>query len=194
MRQALQTLLSTVPAPELARRLHLDLAEDHNPVRIVRQAELACGDQRLASRIYAAAGLDPAAAAGDVTPEPGLPPAVLRELAQWECAGLAVLDPGKEELLLLIEQRVRGMFRDGLVDEVAYLRRLGHGATPVVAQGIGYREAGLVLDGVLDMAAAVEQTVIRTRQYAKRQRTYFRGMGWPVMTRERLEAYFASRK
>jgi tRNA dimethylallyltransferase len=194
LRQALQALLGSLPAPELTARLGLTLSEDHNPVRVIRRAELACADPQAAARIYAVAGLDLDLSAGDVAAEQGLPQSAARELAQWECGGVAVLDPGKEELLLLIEHRVHGMFRDGLVDEVAQLRRLGYGAAQVVAQGIGYREAGQVLDGVLNEAEAEAQTVIRTRQYAKRQRTLFRGMGWPSMTREALGGYFASRR
>ena len=42
------------------------------------------------------------------------------------------------------------------------------------AQAIGYREAFDALDGRIDRAAAMERTVVRTRQYAKRQRTWFR--------------------
>lgn len=194
LRNALQEQLQGAPAPLVAQRLGLQLAEDHNPLRIIRQAEMACADPQRARQIYLACGLAPEAATGDSAKEDALLPGAVQELEQWECGGIAVLDPGKEELQLLIEQRVRGMFRDGLVDEVAHLRRLGYGAAAVVAQGIGYCEAGQVLDGVLDTAAAVERTVIRTRQYAKRQRTYFRGMGWPSMKFDALSAYFASRK
>jgi tRNA dimethylallyltransferase len=70
------------------------------------------------------------------------------------------------------------MFETGLVDEVQLLRTLGYGATDVVAAGIAYNQAGAVLDGTMSKDEAVRRAVIRTRQYAKRQRTYFRGQGW----------------
>jgi tRNA A37 N6-isopentenylltransferase MiaA len=49
-----------------------------------------------------------------------------------------------------------------------------------------------VLDGELSAAEAIERTVIRTRQYAKRQRTYIRGRGWPVYTPATLGAWLDS--
>jgi tRNA dimethylallyltransferase len=190
LRAALQTMLAAgTPARMLADELRLQAAEPDNPVRVVRAAELACADPAAAERIYAAAGLDQSCVQADVGRDGGLPQFVTDELAQWRCAGLAVLDPGKEELARQIELRVRGMFRDGLVEEVAQLRRLGYGEAHVVAQGIGYREAGQVLDNALGLEEAVALTVIRTRQYAKRQRTYFRGQGWPAYTRDELDAW-----
>jgi len=107
-----------------------------------------------------------------------LPAEVLAELDRWQCAGVHVLDPGKEELAGRIERRVQAMFDDGLVQEVERLRQLGFGGADVVMQGIGYQEAGAVLDGQLTVEEAVDQAIVRTRQYAKRQRTYFRGQGW----------------
>ena len=59
----------------------------------------------------------------------------------------------------------------------------------MVANGIGYREAGQVIDGDISVDRAIELTVIRTRQYAKRQRTYFRGQGWPFMRLSELDAW-----
>lgn len=189
LRAALQARLEEMPARALARELGLELPEPDNPVRVVRAAELACANSATAQRIYAAAGLDAACASAEAADAGGLPQAVIGELAQWRCAGLAVLDPGKAALAEMIATRVRGMFSDGLVAEVAALRALGYGAAHVVAQGIGYREAGQVLDGALSLEEAIALTVIRTRQYAKRQRTYFRGQGWPVYTREELDAW-----
>ena len=81
------------------------------------------------------------------------------------------------------------MFGGGLVEEVAGLREMGYGKAPVVRDGIGYREAGQVIDGELSEQEAVARTIIRTRQYAKRQRTYIRGRGWPVMTGGELDAW-----
>jgi tRNA dimethylallyltransferase len=64
------------------------------------------------------------------------------------------------------------MFKQGLLDEA---RRLRAGELSLTAmKAIGYSEAGTVLDGVMTEAAAKEQMILRTRQYAKRQMTWFR--------------------
>jgi tRNA dimethylallyltransferase len=175
LRLALQTLIDQRGAAEVCALLGLTVLDPHNPVRVIRAAESACLDAALGANIYAACGLDVQADAeldsGSISPGPQLD-------SDWECGGVAVLDPGKEELLALIQRRVEKMFAQGLVEEVRLLRQLGYGNATVVTGGIGYREAGAVLDGKLDIAAAITATVVRTRQYAKRQRTYFRGMGW----------------
>jgi tRNA dimethylallyltransferase len=79
------------------------------------------------------------------------------------------------------------MFERGLVDEVRELRDRGFGETEVVTQGIAYAEAGKVLDGEMEMGAAIERSVIRTRQYAKRQRTFIRGRDWDLASKAHIE-------
>ncbi len=79
------------------------------------------------------------------------------------------------ELEERIRARVRAMYAAGLLDEAATLRARGPTLSPTAAQAIGYREAFDVLDGRCSAAEAMERTVIRTRQYAKRQMTWFRG-------------------
>ena len=74
-----------------------------------------------------------------------------------------------------IRQRVGAMYRDGLLDEVRQL--LGHrgfAEWPTAAQAVGYGEVVAHLEGRLTEAAARERTVVRTRQLAKRQMTWFR--------------------
>jgi tRNA dimethylallyltransferase len=66
------------------------------------------------------------------------------------------------------------MYRGGLLDEVATLRRRYPDWSPTASAAIGYAEANAVLDGAMPVDAAIERTVIRTRQYAKRQMTWFR--------------------
>jgi tRNA dimethylallyltransferase len=66
--------------------------------------------------------------------------------------------------------------RDGLLDEV---RRLRSGPRPmheVPTQGVGYREAREHLDGLLSLDEMIARTRARTRQFAKRQGTWFRGL------------------
>ena len=73
------------------------------------------------------------------------------------------------------------MFEAGLVEEVRRVLALGYPPSSKAFESIGYREALLHLHGGLALQEAVEQTQIATRQYAKRQRTWFRrepGMVW----------------
>ena len=81
------------------------------------------------------------------------------------------------------------MFSGGLLDEVSGLRARGYGKAPVVRDGIGYHEAGQVIDGALSPRDAIERAAIRTRQYAKRQRTYIRGRGWPMLKMSELDEW-----
>ena len=113
---------------------------------------------------------------------------VLSSLRGWECAGIAVLDPGKAALDQRIIDRVGYMYENGLVEEVQNLRKLGYGTALTVKTAIGYKEAGLLLDGKFSKQEALQRTIIRTRQYARRQRIYFRGRGWPVFNEEQLSA------
>ncbi|HCU72918.1 MAG TPA: tRNA (adenosine(37)-N6)-dimethylallyltransferase MiaA [Chloroflexi bacterium] len=73
-----------------------------------------------------------------------------------------------------ISVRVVKMYASGLLEEAASLRKSGYGNDLASMSGIGYREALACLDGTLSCDEASEQTIIRTRQYARRQRTWFR--------------------
>lgn len=73
--------------------------------------------------------------------------------------------------------RAARMFDDGLVDEALALRaRLP--ADHALLRTIGTEEALALADGVLDRAAAIARTALRTRQYARRQRTWFKKEPW----------------
>ena len=73
-----------------------------------------------------------------------------------------------------IARRVDAMYRDGLLDETAALRKRFPMWSRTATQAIGYAEAMAVLEGILTVAEAKERTVIRTRQLARRQETYLR--------------------
>jgi tRNA dimethylallyltransferase len=80
--------------------------------------------------------------------------------------------PPKESLLVNIEKRVKEMFAEGLLDEAKNLAEYlpeGHWARKVM----GYEEALLFLNKEITIAEALEKTIIRHRQYAKRQYTWF---------------------
>jgi len=73
-----------------------------------------------------------------------------------------------------IRLRAEQMFAQGLLEEAAALRASPGAELGTAAQAIGYREAFAVLDGTISIPQAVEAVTLRTRQYAKRQRTWFR--------------------
>jgi len=66
------------------------------------------------------------------------------------------------------------MFAGGAVEEVRALLALGLDPSLPVMKAIGVPEIAAMLRGELSQAEAVERAVIATRQYAKRQRTWFR--------------------
>jgi len=86
-----------------------------------------------------------------------------------------VLDPEREVLHRRIADRFAAMFKNGAVDEVKALLALGLDLSLPAMKAIGVPEIGAWLAGELTEAAAVEAAVTATRQYAKRQRTWFRG-------------------
>jgi tRNA dimethylallyltransferase len=187
LRRALAAKLRELTPRQLAAELDLELRDPDNPVRVVRAAELACRRPARARAIYAWAGLE--SGRQPANGENAELSAARAELGRWRCAGLAALDPGREALEHNIVRRTREMFRHGLLAEVAQLRARGFGRAGVVQHGIGYREAGQLLDGELAEEEAIERTIIRTRQYAKRQRTYIRGRNWPVRTPRDIEQW-----
>jgi tRNA dimethylallyltransferase len=74
-----------------------------------------------------------------------------------------------------IEQRVHIMYHDGLVEEVKALLDLYPTWSRTALQAIGYAEVIDLLKGTCTEKEAIERTIIRTRQLAKRQETYLRG-------------------
>ncbi len=79
----------------------------------------------------------------------------------------------REELYKRIDNRVDLMIKDGLVDETKMLLAK-YGRVPNVVDTIGYREMILALDGVISLDEAIEKLKQNTRNYAKRQLTWFR--------------------
>ena len=72
-----------------------------------------------------------------------------------------------------IQERTEQMYRDGLVNETRLLADR-YGTDLPLLQTIGYGEALGVLNGNLSESEAIRITSQRTRQFAKRQRTWFR--------------------
>ena len=84
------------------------------------------------------------------------------------------LFPPREVLYERIRLRTERMFHRGLVAEVE--RLLGSGVSPRVKpfESLGYRQALQVVRGEMSVEEAILDTALRTRQYAKRQMTWFR--------------------
>jgi tRNA dimethylallyltransferase len=87
-----------------------------------------------------------------------------------------VLDWPREELYKRIELRVVQMFDTGLVGEVQELQTRFETLSRTAAQALGYREVIEHLAGVRPLAETVELVQTRTRQFARRQLTWFRSL------------------
>jgi len=81
-----------------------------------------------------------------------------------------VLERDREELYSRIDERVRRMFEDGVVEEVRAAGEVG----PTASQAIGYAEITTHLRGEMTVKACIAAIQQRTRRYAKRQLTWLR--------------------
>lgn len=84
------------------------------------------------------------------------------------------LNKDRQKLYEGIDERVEVMMRKGLLEEVTRLQKSGLTSSHVSMQGIGYKEILSYLDGVLSLEGAVDLVKMRSRNYAKRQLTWFR--------------------
>jgi tRNA dimethylallyltransferase len=96
---------------------------------------------------------------------------------------LAYVDPATVQVGVAIDRptldvriadRVRRMYDDGLVEEVARLLDRWGTLGPTAATAIGYREAAAHLAGELTREEAVERTTAATRRFARRQESWWR--------------------
>lgn len=94
-------------------------------------------------------------------------------------ATVLVMDYEDREILYRrIERRVDDMMERGLLDEV---RRLNLPRGSTAAQAIGYKELNAFLDGGCTLCEAVTEIKTATRNYAKRQMTWFRRRGYVTL-------------
>jgi tRNA dimethylallyltransferase len=161
------------------------------------EAEVAGLDRAARGRLIAAR--DPAIAARLKAPDPQR---IVRALAVLSATGRSlatfqdaahmplldgsqierrVLDPDREVLRARIAQRFATMREQGAEAEVAAFLKRGLDPSLPAMKAIGVREIGAFLAGQMSAAAMVEAAVTATRQYAKRQRTWFRNRmaDWP---------------
>lgn len=117
-----------------------------------------------------------------------------KPLAHWQAeriGGIAdridlvpvILLPPREWLFDRIERRFAAMVDRGAVEEVAALRARHLDPALPVMRAIGVPEISAWLDGMISRAEMLERGTIATRQYGKRQYTWFSRQPprqWPV--------------
>lgn len=80
----------------------------------------------------------------------------------------------RDDLRARIAQRVHRMIDAGWLEEVESLLEAGIEESTTASAAIGYRQLIAYLRGQMSLDDAVEQTIIRTGQFAKRQETWFK--------------------
>ena len=91
---------------------------------------------------------------------------------RWN-AHLLGLETQSEWLNPRIELRTRMMFEQGLVEEVKQLLEAGLVRDSTAGRAIGYAQVLQAMDGELEWDEAVEKTIMGTRRYVRRQRSWF---------------------
>ncbi|PTE09363.1 tRNA (adenosine(37)-N6)-dimethylallyltransferase MiaA [Mesorhizobium helmanticense] len=97
-----------------------------------------------------------------------------RPLIDRDSARFFVIEPERAALVSRIEARFDRMLDSGALEEVRRLAALGLDADLPAMKAIGVRELQAAMAGELSYPEAIERAKIATRQYAKRQATWFR--------------------
>ncbi|MBS3666957.1 MULTISPECIES: tRNA (adenosine(37)-N6)-dimethylallyltransferase MiaA [Halomonadaceae] len=102
------------------------------------------------------------------------------ETFPWRVLSIALAPSDRSLLHQRIAQRFEVMLGEGLINEVAALKKRNdlHLGLPAM-KSVGYRQVWEYLEGEYDYATLVERGVIATRQLAKRQLTWLRS--WPEL-------------
>lgn len=80
----------------------------------------------------------------------------------------------RHTLITRINQRVDTMIKKGLIDEVDMLLKKGYDPSLPSMKALGYREPILYLQGRITKEEMINLIKVKTRQFAKRQMTWFR--------------------
>ena len=136
------------------------------------EARIEAGDRQRLTRAWAVAEHTGRALSdwtADTTP--------LLEPGSW--TGL-VIEPERETLYAQCDRRVAKMVEAGALDEVGALVARGLDPALPAMKAVGVREFAAHLAGEASLTAAIEATRQATRNYAKRQLTWFRNQtpGW----------------
>ncbi len=89
-------------------------------------------------------------------------------------SALVVLTREREELYRLIDERARRMWEAGLASEVRGLLATGYAPDLPALKSLGYRQVVAYLQGRRSAAEALAEMQRATRNYARRQLTWFR--------------------
>ena len=93
---------------------------------------------------------------------------------RYDALTLALAFERREDMWSRIDRRVDQMMDQGLVAEVQGLLDSGVPAKCTAMQAIGYKEMAAALLSGGDVRSAAEEIQLRSRQYAKRQLTWFK--------------------
>jgi tRNA dimethylallyltransferase len=96
------------------------------------------------------------------------------ETRYWKPTATIGVHMPREQLVPRLDERVRGMWRAGLVEEVSGLRDLGIERGVTASRAIGYAQALGQLAGRLTEEDAIAETAALTRRYARRQVSWFK--------------------
>ncbi len=182
----LKTLLRGLfegPAADPSLRAELD-AEAERAGDLALHARLAVIDAPMAARLHPN-DRRRVIRALEVFSLTGRPLSELQREHDRPAEGVSVfaLERPRAELYDRINRRVHAMFREGLVNEVRGLMDAERPIGDVAMQGVGYRETIAMLRGERDERETITLIQTRTRQFAKRQGTWFRGLvevrPWP---------------
>jgi tRNA dimethylallyltransferase len=169
--RALAEGLFTEPELNAVRRRSLDAWTARlEPIELLRWASRLDPGFRGGGRQRAARAIEVALLSG-------------RPLSYWQQAARSrgalnpwyiVLTVPRPVLHQRIARRAEEMMQRGLVEEVAAVLAEGHDPQGPGLDGIGVREAVEYLHGKRERDTVAEAIVVNTRQYAKRQQTWFR--------------------
>lgn len=81
----------------------------------------------------------------------------------------------REVLLVKIQKRFKKMLNQGAIQEAKKFKKLGVSKILTSNNILGLKEIMSYLEGKMTLKEAIERSIIRTRQYIKRQMTWFRG-------------------
>ena len=95
---------------------------------------------------------------------------------EWRILELGL---NRDDLKERISRRTKNMFLSGIIEETKHLISR-YGSDLPILETIGYCEAKNVLNNNLPIDKAIELTTIKTNQFAKRQKTWFRNKNNPI--------------
>lgn len=159
--------MAAPPNPELREELNAQL-EQKGLGSLVEELKLL--DTAASERVDLA---NPVRVIRAIERAKGAKESVIFRLPPFHRAKFAVENPS-EVLNSRIETRVREMVQNGWALEIERLREQGYRQSDPGFRAIGYRAMWEVVEDRKDLEQAIDDTIVETRQYAKRQRTWLR--------------------